>query len=576
MITLINPPGFKTFSGLQMHLPNPPLGLAYIAAAIKEAGFPYHVIDGAGEALDHISAYPGRKDFMIQGLTFEEIVTRIPPETDVIGIGCTFSTLWPLTRRLAAFIRLKFPHAFMVLGGEHGTAVPEHSLQTSPFNVVVLGEGEETFINLLKARAEGRPLRDVKGIAFREGDEIVNTGLSARTRAVDSIPLPDWDSLPIEEYIARHQINGINLGRSMPMLATRGCPYQCTFCSSPNMWTTRWFPRNPKLVADEIELYAKKYNVTNFDFQDLTAIIKRQWIVDFTHELMNRGLKITWQMPSGTRSEVFDEEVADLLYRSGCRSLAFAPESGSPEILKSIKKHVNLEKMQTSMRIAVKRGLSLSCFFVIGFPDDTPETIKQTLKLVRKIALIGVQDVSVTKFVPYPGSELFKRLLSERKVELNDEFFIIPMDYSTKKAPSYSEAVPTPVLVRKMLWIFVNFYVISFVTRPFRVIRALSKAVFQGVEESRYAKWFVDRLFVRRKWRKMVREGDFFSPLQAAYASQDGALQTASGIGRRPLPVLSTGEAWPNGGDGQGLNPQPLTAPVEERRAKSATSNPTG
>src|ERR1044072_2873896 len=255
MITLINPPGIKTFSGLQMHTPNPPLGLAYIAAAVKEAGFTYHVIDGAGEALDAIGLYPGRKDLMIQGLSFEEIVARIPVDTDVIGLGCTFSTLWPLTNRLAARIRSSFPHALLVLGGEHGTALPEHVLTTSTFDVVVLGEGEETFVKLTKAHPAGKPLQQVRGIAFRKGEEVVNTGLSQRTKAVDSIPLPDWDSFPIEEYISRHQINGINLGRSMPLLATRGCPYQCTFCSSPNMWTTRWLPRQPKLVAEQIDIY---------------------------------------------------------------------------------------------------------------------------------------------------------------------------------------------------------------------------------------------------------------------------------------------------------------------------------
>jgi anaerobic magnesium-protoporphyrin IX monomethyl ester cyclase len=507
MITLINPPGIKSFSGLQPHTPNPPLGLAYIAAAIKEAGFAYHVIDGTGEALDSIRPYPERADFMTQGLSFEEIVERIPPETDVIGIGCTFSSSWPLTRRLTEAVRRGFPDALMVLGGEHGTAVPELVLRTSPVDVVVLGEGEETFVNLLQARRAGTPLREVKGIALRDGGQIVNTGLSARKREVDAIPLPDWESFPVEEYVSRHQINGINLGRSMPLLSTRGCPFKCTFCSSPNMWTQRWYPRDPRLVADEMELYLRRYGATNFDFQDLTAIIKRQWIVDFCNELISRGLNITWQMPSGTRSEVFDEEVADLLYRSGCRALAFAPESGSPEILKIVKKQVNLEKMLVSMRAAVKRGLKLSCFIVIGFPDDTPATLKHSLKLIRKMAVLGVYDVAVSKFVPYPGSELFKRLQDEGKIQLDDDFFVSPMDFYTSKAPSYADAISTTYLYRMMLWMFVNFYVISFTFHPARTARALLKAVFTGVEETRYARWFVDRFYTRRHWRKLAERG---------------------------------------------------------------------
>jgi len=505
MITLINPPGIKTFSGLQMHTPNPPLGLAYVAAALKQADLPYHVIDATGEALDSVHPYPGRDDFMMQGLSMDEIVARVPAASTVIGVTCMFSTLWPVTNRMAHAVRARFPHALMVLGGEHGTAVPEHVLGSSPFDVVVTGEGEETFVELLRSHAAHGRRHDVPGIAFRDdGGRVVRTGLSERRKDVDAIPLPDWDSFPIEQYIVRHQTNGINLGRSMPILGTRGCPFQCTFCSNPGMWTQRWIARDPKLLADEMELYTGKYAVTNFDFQDLTAIVKRDWIVDFCKELITRGLDITWQMPSGTRAEVFDEEVADLLYRSGCRALAFAPESGSPQILKAVKKQVNLDHMLISMRAAVRRGLKLSCFIVIGFPDDTPATLAQTLKLVRTMARLGVYDVAVSKFVPYPGSALFKRLQQEGRIHLDDEFFVSPMDFYTAKAPSYAQAVSTSRLYWTMLWMFVNFYVISFALRPLRTLRVLARAVLTGKEETRYAKWFVDRFYTRRRWRKLV------------------------------------------------------------------------
>jgi len=503
MITLINPPGIKTFSGLQMHTPNPPLGLAYVAGSLRAAGFAYQVIDGTGAALDAVSPYPGRDDFLVQGLTIDEIVQRIDPRTDVVGVSCMFSTLWPLTSHLAHAVRKLFPNVLLVLGGEHGTAVPEHVLATSPFDVVVLGEGEDTLVGLLRARAAGRPFDEVKGIAFRAQERVVSTGLSARRRDVDDIPLPDWDSFPIREYIDRHQSNGINLGRSMPILGTRGCPFQCTFCSNPGMWTQRWIPRDPRRLADEMELYVRKYNATNFDFQDLTAIVKRQWIVDFCRELMTRRLDVTWQMPSGTRAEVFDAEVADLLYRSGCRALAFAPESGSPAILKAIKKQVELDHMLEAMRAAVRRDLKLSCFIVIGFPDDTPVTLRATLRLIRRMAVLGVHDVAVSKFVPYPGSELFRRLQRAGNIELDDAFFVSPMDFYTAKAPSYANRISTRRLYWTMVWMFLNFYVISFVLRPWRM-GTLLRAALTGLEETRHAKWFVDMLFTRRHWRRLA------------------------------------------------------------------------
>lgn len=503
MITLLSPPGLKSFSGLQMHTPNPPLGLAYIAATLRAAGWPYTVIDGTGEAIDRVHPYPDRGDFLIQGLSLDQIVSRIPADSTVIAVSCMFSTLWPLSRLMAERVRKAFPKALMVLGGEHGTAVPEHVLHSSPFDVVVLGEGEETILALLAAHADGRPWSDVKGIAFLDGGAMVSTGLSPRRRDIDAIPLPDWESFPIGAYIDRNQMNGVNLGRSMPILATRGCPYQCTFCSNPGMWTRRWIPRDPRLVVDEMALYMERYRVTNFNFQDLTAVVKRQWIVDFCNEVIRRRLAITWQMPSGTRAETFDDEVARLLHAAGCRVLAFAPESGSEEQLRAVKKQVDLNQLVQSVRAAIRHGLNLSCFFVLGFPGETKDSLRQSMALIRRLALLGVHDVSVTKFIPYPGSELFLQLQASGKIALDDAFFVSPMDFYSRDAPSYAKEISSRRLYWTMIWMFVNFYVISFISHPWRTALILVKAVFQGREETRYAKWLVDRIYTRRRWKKL-------------------------------------------------------------------------
>ncbi|HLD49835.1 MAG TPA: radical SAM protein, partial [bacterium] len=322
-----------------------------------------------------------------------------------------------------------------------------------------------------------------------------------RKRDVDEISWPDWDSIPIREYIDRHQINGANLGRAMPLLATWGCPYQCTFCSNPGMWTQRWIARNPKDVVDEMECYHKKYDVVNFDFQDLTAMINRQWIIDFTGELMARGLPITWQLPSGTRAEVFDAEVAGRLQRAGLRLLSFAPESGSERMLKLIKKQVDLKKMYGAMKCALEAGLKLTCFIVIGFPGETRESLRDTLKLLRKIAWMGVHDVAVTKFVPYPGSELFKELQAKGRLKLDDEFFIMPMDFYTQNAPSFVEGISSRTLYFTMLWMFINFYGISLLRRPWRFLKA-AVDVIRGVESTRFAKWLNDVFVVRARWNR--------------------------------------------------------------------------
>jgi radical SAM superfamily enzyme YgiQ (UPF0313 family) len=344
------------------------------------------------------------------------------------------------------------------------------------------------------------PLKNVPSIAYLEDRAFVRTSGVIREKDVDTLAHPDWDSIPIERYIELGQLNGVNLGRSMPLLATRGCPYQCTFCSNPNMYTTRWYPRNPVDVVDEMEEYNRKYRVTNFDFQDLTAFVRRSWIVDFTQELIRRNCSFTWQLPSGTRSEVFDGEVADLIYRAGCRNLAFAPESGDPRILKDIKKHLSIENLEKAAMTAVARGLNLSVFIVIGFPTDDRESMRASLKFLRRMARHGVQDCVVSKFTPYPGSPLFKELQAAGKIGLDDEFFITPMDFYTSGSASYCNNLSSKELHGWMLVLFWNFYLLSFVMYPWRTARILLKALFAGTEETRYAKFLNEKLYTRSKW----------------------------------------------------------------------------
>src|SRR6185369_13247431 len=170
------------------------------------------------------------------------------------------------------------------LGGEHVTACPEYTLNDCPaVNACVIGEGEETFLELLKAPR----LSGVAGLAYREAGRPVLTAARARVRDVDAIAEPDWEVFPLERYIDAGQTYGADLGRCMPILASRGCPYECTFCSSPSMWTTLWRARKPELVAAEMQKYMSRYAVTNFDFYDLTAIVDRAWILRFCKLLVD-------------------------------------------------------------------------------------------------------------------------------------------------------------------------------------------------------------------------------------------------------------------------------------------------
>ena len=174
------------------------------------------------------------------------------------------------------------------------------------------------------------------------------------------------------------QVTGINLGRQMPILGSRGCPYDCKFCSNVGMWTRRYIMRDPNALVDEMQHMKEKFDVSGFTFMDLTFVVNRKKTLAFANELIARGLGITYQLPAGTRCEAFDDELAGALDRSGLKNFAFAPESGSEEILKAIRKQVNIGEFLEATRVALRTSMTIGCFIVIGFPEDSPRTMKQT------------------------------------------------------------------------------------------------------------------------------------------------------------------------------------------------------
>jgi radical SAM superfamily enzyme YgiQ (UPF0313 family) len=501
IITLINLPGIKAINSLGLNSPNPPIGLAYIAAILKRDGYVYKVIDMAGEALNQIISSEKKKNYYIQGLSIEKGISLIPENTDIVGFSCIFSPHWPLLRDLVKQIRERFPSIFMVAGGEHITALPEFSLKNSELDAVILGEGELIFPSLIKALRNNENFQDIKGIAFKNrlNKEIVINQREKRIMDLDSIPWPDWDSFPIEEYIKSDLQNGVNRGRSMPIIATRGCPHRCSFCSNMKMWTGIYKVREPSDVISEMEHYIKSYDIVNFNFQDLTAFVDKHWTLNLTQEILSRNLNISWQLPSGIRIEDFDNEVASSVYKSGCRNMAFAPESASPKILESVKKDIDLGQMEKAINVAVSSNINLSCFFVIGFPLETDETLRVTLNFVRKLARLGVTDIGLAQFVPYPGSELFEQLLQSGEIKLDDDFFLSPMEFYLKTSHCYAKDFTSQELFKWQIRILVNFYLFSFFFYPFRTFKNVMKALLFRKEETRYAKFITDIIYRRPK-----------------------------------------------------------------------------
>lgn len=457
MFCLIRPPAVESFrfSTASITLP---LGLAYIAAALEEAGHRVGVVDAVAEAPLTKRRYHGRA--YLVGLSLEDIVARIPGPATAVGITAIFTHEWPAVVRIIELIKRARPGLTVVVGGEHVTSMPEFSLATSKADALVLGEGEETVVAFAEAMEKGRPLAEVDGLAYREAGLIKVNRRRRRRHDVDAIAPPAWHLFDVTTYNRHGYVEGLSVDApTMTLIATRGCPYQCTYCSAPNMWTPRWIPRDPLKVVDEIEGYMETYGARNFLFQDLTAIISKEWIVAFCNELLKRKLDISWQLPSGTRSEAIDFEVADLLKRSGMLTTSYAPESGSERTRTLIKKKMKTESLMDSIAAAMKVELYVMLYIVIGFPHDSEEELAENLPFLRRCAEMGVPDMVIGYFMALPGTQLFHSLYDAGKLCLDAAYFNhIQQGLALWPAISHNDALNRWQLTKWKFRLYLAFY----------------------------------------------------------------------------------------------------------------------
>lgn len=462
--------------------PVPPLGPAYLAGSLRAAGFAVQGIDAAGQALNRIDDIPGTA-LRSNGIGIEEVVEQIDPAARVIGVSAMFSHEWPYHRALITAIKRRHPRAVVVAGGEHCTALPDYNLRDCPaLDYVGLGEGEETMVELCRAVAEGADPARVPGLARLEHGTLVRSSPRSRIGDVDAIPWPDWDAFPIEPYLSANISFGASFGRNMPIMASRGCPYQCTFCSNPAMWTTRYTIRSPANVVEEIEHYRRRFAITGLQFYDLTAILKKDWIIEYCRLVVDRGFALEWSLPSGTRSEALDAEVIGWLARANCRYLVYAPESGSRTTRALVKKKVRIERMESSIRTALRHGIVVRTNFIIGFPHERRRQVLDTLRQVVKFAWMGVDEAPLFPFQPYPGTELFDGLLARRRVELNDEYFEMLATLSTGRLSlprqSFCDHLGRFELYCYRVLGLVLCYALSYLLRPKRIWRTAYNVAF--------------------------------------------------------------------------------------------------
>lgn len=473
IVTLVRPSLMIDKESVQTVRGVPSLGVAYLAGALKKSGYTPFVIDGFVLFPEQEELFYQNK-FKIVGANYNQIIEKIPKETLFVGVSCLFSSEWLYHKELIREIKLHRPELLIVAGGEHITSDPEYALRSCPeINICVIGEGEETLIDICKSVEAKESFSNIAGIAFKnEEGQFTKTEPRKRIKKIDEINWPDWDSYPLTYYMEKNLSLQETKVVSIPMLGTRGCPYKCTFCTNLNMWGIQWVSRDPADIVKEIKYYVQKYNVTYIEFWDLTFLINKKWIHKFCKILIDADLGIEYGLPSGTRSEVLDKETLNLLKRSGLKRINFSPESGSEHVLKVIKKRANLKNFLRVMRDASNAGLYVTSNIVLGFPGERKIDVIKSFVYIIRMAFAGIHDLYLLPYAPYPGSEIFQNLVKEGTINKEKEdyaYFLAKCHYiKIKGIKSYSNSLSG----RSINVLFIGgrlfFYLLQYTFRPHR------------------------------------------------------------------------------------------------------------
>lgn len=501
----------------------PPLGLAYVAAAVRSAGHSISVVDALGEAVGSYSILPcAQGELFVQGLTTKEIVERIPPNLDVLGIGNLFLHELRFLQALVPLIKQRFPETVLILGGENATGMWEDLLTVLPdVTGCILGEGEQAFPHFLQVLEGGQGLENASSLAHRVKGSPHRNPRTHRIRDIDQIAWPAWDLFPVESYLEAGIRSGVNRGRSWPILTSRGCPFTCSFCSAPEMWGTTYVSRNPGMLLDEMQFLMEKYRVTNFDFRDLTAVLGKKWMRSFHAEVMARQLRFTWQIPQGTRSESLDEEVLGLMYETGCRNFGYALESVSSHVISKMQKKVVPERLFASIEQALRLPFHIEVFFIVDYPGESYRDHIAYLRAIARLAWMGAHSLGVMQFHPYPGSEDYVRLRHAGSILIDDDSYVYSSLFRAAGQPAAKyNGFPSRYLVAFQLSCLVLFWSLSFLLRPWRIFR-VTRNLLQSREESIFEQFLVvkSRQWFRRPTRFAVR----LLPLLASWVASLGS-----------------------------------------------------
>ncbi len=361
-------------------------------------------------------------DAHIEEVGIEDILTRIEEYTpDVVAIGywtCQAPFVYELSKR----IRTLNSHIMVVHGGIHASFSFEEVLQYC--DVAVIGEGEQTFTQLIQAVRKNKKFETVRGLAFKRDGKVIRTSSQPLIENLDHIPFPAFELFDIKKYIESGRLRQLHVvgGKRMPVLASRGCPYDCHFCLSPTMWgkNVRW--RSPNNVLDEIEKLHNLFGFTNFQFYDDNFLLNKTFVAELCKGIPSLGFDIKWVALSRAKDVIESRDILKTLKEAGCVGIEMGIETSDNKVLEKINKQQEIDWVDRAVKLQRNAGLSPLYTLMVFSPGETISSIRNIRAYIEeKIPeSISYNHFGAAPFItlgqfatPYPGTCFYKERLKE-------------------------------------------------------------------------------------------------------------------------------------------------------------------
>jgi magnesium-protoporphyrin IX monomethyl ester (oxidative) cyclase len=382
-------------------------------AAVLEKNHQVNIIDAPTEGWKNLADFGGTTYRV--GLSNSEIADRIKRwKPRVVVVEIPFSGWSKTAFEVASAAKSVDEAVTMVLVGQHPSARPEDCLANSNVDFVVIGEMENTVSELVDALERGvQDFTRIRGIGFVKDGKRVVTSARPVIQDLDSLPFPARHLLPMSMYAAAVRENPLRGEIRKPwtiMITSRGCPYNCVFCSSCTVWGRKWRARSPENVVDELEHVVGVHGVEQVDFSDDNLTLDKKRMEVICNLIVKRRLRVEWFTPNGIRADTLDENLLAKMKRAGCEKIRLAPESGVQRVVDQvIRKNLDLKSVEAAVVSARKVGIKVGCFFVLGLIGETKEDMEETIRFAYKLRQLGADSFIFSIAMPIYGTELYEQ-----------------------------------------------------------------------------------------------------------------------------------------------------------------------